>query len=53
MIQDYIKMEEPSMQQQSIITNLGQTYQDLKEQQVATHIEFGKEKQSLTSQIQD
>jgi hypothetical protein len=46
-------MEEPSMQQQSIITNLEQTYQDLKEQQVATHIEFGKEKQNLTTQIQD
>jgi hypothetical protein len=43
MIQDYTKMDEPSMQQQNIIISLEQTYQDLKKQQVATHIEFGKQ----------
>ncbi len=41
------------MQQQSVITNLKQTCQDLKEKQVATHMEFEREKQSLTVQIQD
>jgi hypothetical protein len=50
---DYTKMEESSMQQQSVITNLKQTCQDLKEKQVATHMEFEREKQSLTVQIQD
>jgi hypothetical protein len=32
---------------------LEHTHQDLREQQVAAHIEFDKEKQSLTTQIQD
>jgi hypothetical protein len=53
MIKDYTKMEESNMQLQSIITSLEQTCRDFKEQQVATHIAFGKEKQSLTAQIQD
>jgi hypothetical protein len=41
------------MQQQIIITDLEQTCQDLKEQQVVTHIEFEREKQILTTQILD
>jgi len=40
------------MQQQSIITNLEQTYQDLINQQVVTHIKFERKKQSLIAQIQ-
>jgi len=36
-----------------IITGLEQTYQEFKEQQVTTHIEFEKEKQTLNAQIQD
>jgi hypothetical protein len=32
---------------------LEHTYQDFKEQHVTAHIEFDKEKQSLTIQIQD
>jgi hypothetical protein len=39
------------MQQQSIITDLEQTCQNLIEQQVATHIKFEREKQGLTTQI--
>ncbi len=50
---DYAKMEESNLEQQGIITNLEQTCQDLKEQQVATCIKFEREKQSLTTQIQD
>jgi hypothetical protein len=53
MTQDYAKMEESSLEQQNIITDLEHTYQDLKEQQVATHIKFDKEKQSFTTQIQN
>jgi hypothetical protein len=34
-------------------SNLEQTSQNLKEQQVVAHIEFDKEKQSLITQIQD
>ncbi len=44
MTSDYTKMEKPSMQQQSIITDLEQTCQNLIEQQVATHIKFEREK---------
>jgi hypothetical protein len=32
---------------------LEHTYQDCREQQVVAHIEFNKEEQSLTAQIQD
>jgi hypothetical protein len=39
--------------QHGIITSLEQTYQDLREQHVVAHIEFDKEKQSFTSQIQN
>jgi hypothetical protein len=53
MMQNYAKMGESSLEQHGIITSLEQTCQDLKEQQVATHIEFDKEKQSLITQIQD
>ncbi len=45
-MQNYTKMEESNMQQQSNIT-----CQNFKKQQVA-HIEFENEKQSLTTQIQ-
>jgi hypothetical protein len=38
MTQDYAKMEESNLEQHGIIINLEQTYQDLKEQHVATHI---------------
>ncbi len=41
------------MQQQSIIIDLEKTYQDFRKQQVATHIKFEREKQILTTQIQD
>jgi hypothetical protein len=41
MTQDYAKMEESSLEQQSV--SLEQTYQDLKEQQVVAHIEFERE----------
>jgi hypothetical protein len=41
------------MQQQSTITSLEQTCQKLKEQHVVVHIKFEKEKQTLTTQIQD
>jgi hypothetical protein len=34
------------MQQQSIVTGLEQTCQDFKKQQIATHIEFEREKQT-------
>ncbi len=50
---DYAKMEESNLEQQSIITNLEQTCQDLREQHVATRIKFEKEKQSITTQNQD
>jgi hypothetical protein len=53
MTQDYAKMEEYSLEQQDIITSLEHTCQNVKEQQVATHIEFDKEKQTLTAQIQE
>jgi len=43
-MQGYAKMEE---------CNLEQTFQDLKLQNVATHIKFCKEKQSFIAQIQD
>jgi len=46
-------MEESSLEQHGVIIGLEQTCQDLKEQHVATHIEFDREKQSLTTQIQD
>ncbi len=46
-------MEEFNMQQQNIITSLVKTCQDLKEQPVVAQIEFEREKQSLTTQIQD
>jgi hypothetical protein len=36
---------------QGIIIDLEQTCQDFREQQVATHIEFEREKQNLTTQI--
>jgi hypothetical protein len=49
---NYAKMKEFNLEQQCIITDLECTYQDLKEQHVATHIEFDKEKQSFTTQIQ-
>ncbi len=39
------------MQQQNTITGLKQTYQKLREQQVVVHIEFEKEKQTMTTQI--
>jgi hypothetical protein len=41
---DYNKMEEFNMQQQITITNLEQTCQEPKEQQVVAHIKFKKEK---------
>ncbi len=44
MTRNYAKMEE---------SNLEQTFQDLREQNVATHIKFYREKQSLIGQIQD
>jgi hypothetical protein len=50
---DYAKMEESNLEQQGIIISLEQTYQDLREQHVATRIEFEREKQSLTTQNQD
>ncbi len=53
MTQDYAKMEKSNVQQHSIITSLEQTCQNLIEQQVVCHIKFEKEKQSLTTQIQD
>jgi hypothetical protein len=52
MTQNYAKMEESSLEQQHIITILEHTCQDLKEQQVVACIEFDKEKQNLTTQIQ-
>ncbi len=52
-MRDYAKMEESSLEQQCIITSLEQTCQDFREQNVATHIKFDKEKQSQTAQIQD
>jgi hypothetical protein len=53
MMRDYTKMEESSMQQQSILIGLEQTCQDFRKQHVAAHIEFEREKQSLNAQIQD
>jgi hypothetical protein len=53
MTRDYAKMEESNLEQQCIITSLEYTYQDLKEQHVAAHIELDKEKQHLTTQIQN
>ncbi len=53
MMWDYAKMEESSLEQQGIITDLERTYQDCREQQVIAHIEFNRENQSLTLQIQD
>jgi hypothetical protein len=53
MTHDYTKMENSSMRQQGVITSLEQTCQDLGEQHVVAHIEFEREKQSLTTQIQD
>jgi hypothetical protein len=54
MTQDYAKMEESNLEQHGIIINLEQSCQDLKEQQlVVVHIEFDREKQNLTAQIQD
>ncbi len=50
---DYAKMEESDLEQDGIIIGLEQTCQDLKEQDVVAHIEFKREKQSLTAQIQD
>jgi hypothetical protein len=38
MTQDYAKMEDSNLEQQGVITGLEQTCQDLKEEQVATHI---------------
>ncbi len=51
-MQDYAKMEESNLEQKGIITNLDQTYQDFKEQQIGAHIKFEREKQSLATQIQ-
>jgi hypothetical protein len=53
MTRNYAKMKEFNLEQQRIITGLERTYQDLKEQHVATHIKFDKEKQSFTTQIQN
>jgi hypothetical protein len=53
MTQDYAKMEESNLEQQGIIIDLEQSYQDFKKQQVVVHIEFDREKQSLIVQIQD
>jgi hypothetical protein len=39
MIWNYAKMEESNFEQQGIITNLEHTYWDIREQQVAAHIE--------------
>ncbi len=44
-------MEESSMQQQSIVTDLEWTCQDFKKQRVATYIEFEREKQTFITQI--
>lgn len=52
-MQNYAKMGEFNLEQQRIITDLELTYHDLKEQHVVTHIEFDKEKQSFTTQIQN
>ncbi len=52
MMQDYAKMEESNLEQQGIITSLEQTYQNCRKQHVVAHIEFDKEKQSFTAQIQ-
>jgi hypothetical protein len=46
-------MEESSLEQQGIITSLKHTCQDLREQHLAAHVEFNKEKQSHIAQIQD
>jgi hypothetical protein len=43
MMQNYAKMEE---------SNLEQTFQDLREQNVPAHIKFHREKQSLIAQTQ-
>jgi len=45
-------VEESNLEQQIVITSLEQTCQDLKKH-VVTHIEFEKEKENLTTQIQD
>jgi hypothetical protein len=45
-------MEESSLEQ-GIITSLKHTCQDFREQHVAAHVEFNKEKQSHIAQIQD
>jgi len=50
MTHDYTKIEESNLEQ-GIIIDLEQTCQDFREQQVATHIEFEREKQNLTTQI--
>ncbi len=53
MMRKYAKMEEFNFKKQGIITGLECTCQDFKEQQLVVHIEFDKEKQSLTAQSQD
>ncbi len=53
MMWDYAKMKELSLEQQNVIIGLEQTYQDLKKQHVVAHIEFEREKQNVTAQIQD
>ncbi len=42
---------ESNLEQHGIIIGLEQTCQDFREQQLVAHIEFDKEKQSLTTQI--
>jgi hypothetical protein len=49
MIRYYAKMEESSLEQHGIIIGLEQTCQDFREQHVVAHIEFYKQKQSLTA----
>ncbi len=46
-------MEESSLEQHGIMTSLEKTCQDFREHHGVAHIEFDREKQSLTAQIQD
>lgn len=50
---DYNKMEQYNMQHDKAITSLEQTYQELKEQFIVANIEFEKQAQALSVQIQD
>ncbi len=49
---DYNTMEQSRMQHDKAITSLEQTHQELKEQFIVANIEFEKQTQALTIQIQ-